>query len=50
MTTKKFDIGDQVSVLDEAVDGIVIAVKNNEITTNKYLPELTRKAKHKNEL
>ena len=32
MTTKKFDIGDQVSVLDEAVDGIVIAVKNNEIT------------------
>lgn len=32
MTTKKFDIGDSVSVLDEAIDGIVIAVKNNEIT------------------
>ena len=32
MTTKKFDIGDSVSVLDEAIDGIVVAVKNNEIT------------------
>ncbi len=32
MTTKKFEIGDKVSVLDEAVDGVVIEVKNNEIT------------------
>ena len=32
MTTKTFNIGDTVSVLDEAVDGVVIAVKNNEIT------------------
>ncbi|HLP62957.1 Smr/MutS family protein [Flavobacterium sp.] len=29
---KKFEIGDKVSVLDEAVDGVVIEVKNNEIT------------------
>ena len=29
---RKFEIGDRVSVLDEAVDGIVIQVKNNEIT------------------
>jgi hypothetical protein len=27
-----FSIGDQVSALDEAVDGIVISVKNNEVT------------------
>jgi len=39
MTTKTFNIGDTVSVLDEAVDGVVIAVKNNEITietTDKF--------------
>lgn len=29
---KKFEIGDKVSVLDEAMDGVVIGVKNNEIT------------------
>ena len=29
---RKFEIGDRVSVLDEAVDGIVIEVENNEIT------------------
>lgn len=29
---RKFEIGDRVSVLDEAVDGVVIEVKNNEIT------------------
>ncbi|MBN8642158.1 MAG: Smr/MutS family protein [Flavobacteriales bacterium] len=29
---RKFEIGDKVSVLDEAVDGVVIGVKNNEIT------------------
>jgi dsDNA-specific endonuclease/ATPase MutS2 len=27
-----FKIGDAVSVLDEAVDGVVVAIKNNEIT------------------
>lgn len=27
-----FKIGDRVSVLDEAVDGVVVSVKNNEIT------------------
>jgi hypothetical protein len=32
MTAKKFEIGDKVSVLDEAVDGVVVAVRNNEIT------------------
>lgn len=40
MTTKIFNIGDTVSVLDEAVDGIVIAVKNNEVTietTDKFM-------------
>lgn len=40
MTTKKFEIGDKVSVLDDAVDGVVIAVKNNEITietTDKFV-------------
>ncbi len=40
MTTKKFNIGDTVSVLDEAVDGVVIAVKNNEVTietTDKFV-------------
>jgi len=39
MSIKIFNIGDTVSVLDEAVDGIVIAVKNNEITietTDKF--------------
>ncbi|RAR75509.1 Smr domain-containing protein [Flavobacterium aciduliphilum] len=40
MTTKKFEIGDKVSVLDDAIDGVVIAVKNNEITietTDKFV-------------
>jgi hypothetical protein len=40
MTTKKFNIGDTVSVLDEAIDGVVVAVKNNEITietTDKFV-------------
>lgn len=40
MTTKKFEIGDKVSVLDEAIDGEVIAIKNNEITietTDKFV-------------
>jgi dsDNA-specific endonuclease/ATPase MutS2 len=32
MTAKKFEIGDKVSVLDEAVDGVVVAIKNNEVT------------------
>ncbi len=27
-----FKIGDQVSVLDEAVNGVVVSIKNNEIT------------------
>ena len=39
MTTKTFNIGDTVSVLDEAVDGIVVAIKNNEVTietTDKF--------------
>ncbi len=27
-----FSIGDQVSVLDEAINGVVVAVNNNEIT------------------
>ena len=40
MTARKFEIGDKVSVLDDAVDGIVIAVKNDEITietTDKFM-------------
>ena len=40
MTTKKFNIGDIVSVLDEASDGVVVAVKNNEVTfetTDKFV-------------
>ena len=40
MTTKKFNIGDIVSVLDEAIDGVVVAVKNNEVTietTDKFV-------------
>ena len=39
MTTKIFNIGDTVSVLDEAIDGVVIAVKSNEVTietTDKF--------------
>lgn len=32
MTTMKFEIGDKVSVLDDAIDGVVVAVKNDEIT------------------
>lgn len=27
-----FDIGDKVSVLDEAINGVVLSVKNNEVT------------------
>lgn len=27
-----FSVGDQVSALDEAVDGVVISIKNNEVT------------------
>ena len=37
--TQKFEIGDKVEVLDEAISGIVVAVKNNEIsieTTDKF--------------
>ena len=30
--SNKFEIGDKVSVLDDAIDGIVVAIKNNEIT------------------
>lgn len=36
---KNFQVGDRVSVLDEAVDGVVVEVKNNEITietTDKF--------------
>lgn len=29
---QKFNIGDRVSVLDEAIDGVVVAVENNDIT------------------
>lgn len=29
---EKFKIGDRVSVLDEAMDGVVVSVKNDEIT------------------
>jgi len=29
---RNFQIGDKVSVLDEAIDGVVVGVKNNEIT------------------
>jgi dsDNA-specific endonuclease/ATPase MutS2 len=32
MTTPLFNIGDKVSVLDEAFDGVVVGVKNKEIT------------------
>lgn len=38
--TQKFEIGDKVEVLDEAISGIVVAVKNNEIsieTTDKFM-------------
>ena len=31
MTTQQFNIGDKVSVLDEAVNGVVVSIKNNEI-------------------
>lgn len=30
--SQKFNIGDKVSVLDEAINGVVTAVKNNEVT------------------
>lgn len=29
---KTFNIGDKVSVIDDAIDGVVVGVKNNEIT------------------
>ncbi len=32
MTTQQFNIGDKVSVLDEAVNGVVVSIKNTEIT------------------
>ena len=32
MTTTPFNIGDKVSVLDDAFDGVVVGVKNTEIT------------------
>lgn len=32
MTTQLFNIGDKVSVLDDAIDGVVVGVKNTEIT------------------
>jgi dsDNA-specific endonuclease/ATPase MutS2 len=32
MTTQVFNIGDKISVLDDAIDGVVVGVKNNEIT------------------
>ncbi|MEC4003817.1 Smr/MutS family protein [Flavobacterium sp. SUN052] len=40
MTTKKFEIGDKVSVLDDAIDGVVVSIKNDEITietTDKFM-------------
>lgn len=43
---KMFNVGDKVSVLDEAINGIVLSVKNNEITietedgfTMNFLPK-----------
>lgn len=32
MNTKLFNIGDKISVLDETIDGVVIAIKNSEIS------------------
>jgi dsDNA-specific endonuclease/ATPase MutS2 len=32
MSTELFNIGDKVSVLDDAFDGVVVAIKNKEIT------------------
>ena len=32
MSTTLFNIGDKVSVLDDAIDGVVVGIKNNEIT------------------
>lgn len=32
MTAKKFEVGDKVSVLDEAINGVVVAVDSNGIT------------------
>lgn len=37
---KNFQIGDKVSVLDEAIDGVVVAVKNDEVvieTSDKFM-------------
>lgn len=37
---KTFNIGDKVSVIDDAIDGVVVGVKNNEITietTDKFM-------------
>jgi len=36
---RKFEIGDKVSVLDDAIDGVVISLKNDEVTietTDKF--------------
>jgi len=38
--TQKFEIGDKVEALDEAISGVVTAIKNNEIvieTTDKFV-------------
>ncbi len=32
MTAKKFEVGDKVSVLDEAISGVVISVENTSVT------------------
>jgi len=32
MTTKKFEVGDKVSVLDEAINGVVISIQSNGVT------------------
>lgn len=32
MTTQQFNVGDKVSVLDEAINGVVLSVKNKEVT------------------
>ena len=37
---KTFNVGDKVSVLDDAIDGVVVSVKNNEVTietSDKFL-------------
>lgn len=40
MTMNKFEVGDKVSVLDDAIDGVVVSVKNNEViieTSDKFM-------------